>query len=291
MPQHASIEFDPKSPPFDRLKHVRHLAPERSGHHSIEHVRHHLYVGRDRESAADVLVKVASRPGLVYQQNLDNEIASLTTINRELPRSPHFPVVLDHGRLRDGRVYLVMYLFNEFPLATTIGAERMPGRLVAQLRIALATARALADLHRIPIVHVDLNPMNILYRSEQGRSVVRIVDFESSYDPSRHSGAFYDPPTTSDYSAPELSRQPPDARADVFALGAVLYTMIAGYEWTWKGDVAAVVSADRDLDPDLRALLVEAVDPDLDKRCESMERFADRLGAYLERIWPGRAEN
>jgi serine/threonine protein kinase len=285
------MDIDASSPPFDRLKHVRRLATERSGHRSIEHVRHHLYVGRDRESAADVLVKVASRPGLVYQQNLNNEIASLTAINRELPRSPHFPIALDHGRLSDGRVYLITYLFDEFPLATTIGAERMPGRIVAHLRIALATAKALGDLHRIHIVHVDLNPMNILHRSEQGRSVIRIVDFESSYEPSRHAGAFYDPPTTPGYSAPELAHQPPDARADVFSLGAVLYTMLAGYEWTWKGDVAAAVDLDRELDPELRTLVRGAVGLDPAERYGSMEQFAGGLSAYLERIWPGRTEN
>ena len=61
-----------------------------------------------------------------------------------------------------------------------IGTERIPARLVAHLRTALEVGRAMIDLHRIHIYHVDLNPMNVLYRSEHGRPVIRIVDFESS---------------------------------------------------------------------------------------------------------------
>ena len=80
-----------------------------------------------------------------------------------------------------------MSLFDEWPLATTIGPERLPDRLVAHLRTLMEVARAPADLHRIRIFHVDLNPMNILYRVKQGRPVIRIVDFGSSYEVARHS--------------------------------------------------------------------------------------------------------
>ena len=148
-----------------------------------------------------------TKPGLVYEHNLTNEIALLSTVNRELPDSRDFPLLWDHGRLPDGRVFLIMSLFDEWPLATTIGPERMPHRLVGHLRTSLEVARALADLHRIRVFHVDLNPMNILYRAEQNGSVIRIVDFESSYDVARHSsGVVYNPPTTPGFCAPEVLR-------------------------------------------------------------------------------------
>lgn len=278
------IDIDPKSPPFDRLKHIHPLATERTGRSASEHARHHLYVGRDVKHGVDVLIKAASKPGLIYQQNLANEIASLTTINRELPGSPYFPIVLDHGRLRDGRLYLMTYLFSEFPLATIIGAERVPARTAAYLRIAIATAKALADLHRIPVIHVDLNPMNILHRAEQGTSRIRIIDFESSYEPARHAGALFDPPTTASYCAPELSRTPPDARADIFSLGAVLYTLVAGYDWTWNMDAHTAVKADGHLPSELRRLLLKALAADPARRYESMESFSASLSDYLERL-------
>ena len=247
-------------------------------------------MGRDEETRTNALIKVTTKPGVVYQDNLTNEIATLSTINRELPDSRYFPVLLDHGRLADGRAFLIMSLFDEWPLATTIGPERIPARLVSHLRTALEVATALADLHRIRVFHIDLNPMNILYRSEMGRPVIRIIDFESSYDVARHSsGAFYNPPTTSGFCAPEVQHAVPDGRADVFSLGAVLYTMIAGYEWTWGAELAASIEADAEVDGGLKTILLTAVEQAPDKRYQSVQDLYVALAAYLESIWPGRA--
>jgi len=290
MPSSLPIDIDGSSPPFDRFRSIQRLAEDRSGHGSAAHVRHQLYVGRDRQRPESVLIKVTSRPGVVYEHNLTNEIATLSTINRALPDSLYFPVILDHGRLPDARIYLTTSLFEEFPLANSIDTERMPHRVVGHLTTTLEVARALAELHRLEIFHVDLNPMNILYRVEQGRPVIRIVDFESSYERTRHStGVFYNPPTTPGYSAPEVPRQAPDARADLFSLGAVLYTMIAGYEWTWQAEVGRCIEADGELDPELQRTLLSAVDPDPDRRYPSIQEFRDDLAAYLEGIWPGRS--
>src|SRR5688572_17904743 len=99
-------------------------------------------------------------------------------------------------------MYLITSLFDELPLAMGIEG-RNPGKLVTHLRTAIEVARALAELHGLQIVHVDLNPMNILHRAERNHPVVRIVDFESSYARARHAaGVFYSPPTTPRFSAP-----------------------------------------------------------------------------------------
>lgn len=289
--RHSSHDdIDRAVPPFDRFTSVQRLGPDRRGHASAEHARHQLYVGRDRESRLNLLVKLATRPGKVYQQDLANEIATLSTINRGLPDSPYFPFLYDHGHRKDGRVYLVSTFFDELPLATAIGTEWMADRLVAHLRAMREIAKAVTELHGLQIFHVDLNPMNILHRLEKSRPIIRIVDFESSYDTSRHSGGvFYSPPTTTGYSAPEVSRQPPDARADVFSLGAVLFTMLAGYQWAASGEPRARVDADPNLDEELRDILLRAVAPAPDERYASAGDFAAAVAAYLERIWPGRA--
>jgi serine/threonine protein kinase len=276
--------------PFTRFGRIQRLGQDRSGHASLEHVRHQLYVGRDKRTRANALIKVTNKPGLVYEQNLTNEIATLSTINRELPDSRYFPLLWDHGRLSDGRVFLIMSLFDEWPLATTIGPERMPDRLVGYLRTSLEVATALADLHRVGIFHVDLNPMNILYRVEQGRPVIRIVDFESSYERVRHEshGVVYNPATTPGFSAPEVHDRAPDGRADVFSLGAVVYTMIAGYGSTWDTDVFSRIEADAEIDGDLKTILLTALDRDPDRRYRSIQEIYAVLARYLESIWPGR---
>lgn len=290
MADSALLDIDWKSPPLDQFGGIHRLAAARSGHGSGEYARHQLYVARDRRTRANVLIKVTSKPGLVYEQDLVNEIATLSTINRELPASRHFPVLFEDGRLRDGRVYLTTSFFDEWPVATAIGPERLPRRTMLYLKAAIEVAKALNELHSLRIWHVDLNPMNILYRSEGGTPVIRIVDFESSYEAARHAtGVFYNPPTTSGYTAPELSRQVPDARSDVFSLGAVLYTMLAGHHWAWPGDAGRSVAADPEVASELRTILLRAVDANPDRRFDSVDRLRAALVAYLEAHWPGRS--
>ena len=113
--------------------------------------------------------------------------------------------------------------------------------------------------------------------------MIRIVDFESSYEVARHGeGVFHNPPTTTGYTAPELSRQAPEARSDVFSLGAVLYTMLAGHHWAWTSDVARSVEADSEIRPELRKILLTAVDADPDRRFPSVDALCDALARYLE---------
>jgi len=273
----------------DTLTGIQPLGAARRGQASVEHARHQLFAAVHKRTRAAVLVKLTAKPGRVYEQNLANELATLSTINRELPRSPYFPELFDHGHLPDGRMYIVTALFDELPVATMIGSERREEKLVANIRVAIEAGRALQQLHDLGIFHVDLNPMNILFRWDRGKPVLRIIDFESSYERSRHgAGEFYSPPTTAGFTAPEVPKTAPDARADVYSLGAVLYTLLAGYEWTWAREVGAAVAADRDLDAELRSMLLTTVNPDRDKRPSSIREFELALVGHLERIWPGR---
>lgn len=283
------LPFDTSAAPFHRYRQFAWLDADRSGREPESRTRHQLFVARERHNPVNVLIKVTSKPGLIYETDLDNERHSLTTINRELPDSRDFPVVHEWGRLKDGRFFLVTSLFDEFPLATTIGLEHAPARLVTHIRIGIEIARALIDLHRIGLVHVDLNPMNVLYRTGTERPVIRIVDFESSYDAARHAdGQPYNPPTTPGYSAPEVAHQPPDARADVYSLGSVLYTLLAGYQWTPGTSLTTRIAEDEELDADLKDALLTAVATERDRRFATARQFHRALGAYLERIWPGR---
>ena len=282
------MDLDFKAPPFDQFKGLHPLARDRRGHVSVETARHHLYAATDRRTNTGALIKITSRPGLTYQDSLRNEIASLLSINESLPESPYFPFVTDHGQLRDGRVYLITSFFVELPLATAIGEERDPGRTVAFVRTAMEIARAMGELHALKIYHADLNPMNVLLRMEHGTPIVRIIDFESSYEWERHStGVFYNPPNTPEYSAPEA---PTTHRTPVFgcsSAGAVLYTMLAGFEWTWKARCDLCVQRSRSRSGS-RRILLRAVDPVPDNRYPSMEAFHADLAVHLETIWPGR---
>ena len=132
--------------------------------------------------------------------------------------------------------------------------------------------------------------MNVLYRASHDRPVIRIVDFESSYERARHSkGVFYSPPTTPGYSAPEV---PPRHRTRVRTCSRwerCSTRRWPGTDGRTTAEVSARVEADPELDTELKNALLAAVDPIPDNRYGSVQEFQSALAAYLERIWPGRA--
>ena len=112
--------------------------------------------------------------------------------------------------------------------------EAGPMRVAEAIDVALGIARGLAAAHARGIVHRDLKPENTFLRTDGG---VKILDFglaklqsalQGSDVDSRHTvtGVIVG---TAGYMAPEQIRgEQVDARADLFALGAMLYEMLAG---------------------------------------------------------------
>jgi hypothetical protein len=65
--------------------------------------------------------------------------------------------------------------------------------------------------------------------------------------------------------------------------------MFAGYQWTWTTDICRCVDEDPEVAPELKAILLTAVDGDPDRRFSSAVELRVAIAAYLEQIWPGRA--
>jgi nucleotide-binding universal stress UspA family protein len=110
--------------------------------------------------------------------------------------------------------------------------ERMTGAPFAAAEVArlgLAMARALCDLHRQDVLHLDVKPANVLFR-EDGTAVM--VDFglaRHRHLPDLLAEEFRLPIGTAPYMAPEqVLRARDDSRSDIFALGCVLYEMTTG---------------------------------------------------------------
>jgi serine/threonine-protein kinase len=142
---------------------------------------------------------------------------------------PNVIDVFDVGYDHDAP-FLVMELLEGASLAERLRAE--PMRLGQSLAIFRCVLRGVAAAHRCGVIHRDLKPENIvLARSADGLEVPVIVDFGVSKllgpDPAiTHPGAVLGTPA---FMAPEQFRgQPVDRRADVYALGVLLYTMLAG---------------------------------------------------------------
>jgi serine/threonine protein kinase len=88
-----------------------------------------------------------------------------------------------------------------------------------------------------------------------------------------------------------VSDRAPDGCADVFSLGAVLYTMIAGYQWTLGEELSASIAADREIDSDLQNILLTAADRTPARRYQSIEIMCAAIEVYLESIWPARSSS
>jgi len=80
------------------------------------------------------------------------------------------------------------------------------------------------------VVHRDLKPSNILYAKQSGtHETLRIADFGFAKQLRAENGLLMTPCYTANFVAPEvLKKQGYDAAIDIWSLGVLLYTMLAG---------------------------------------------------------------
>jgi eukaryotic-like serine/threonine-protein kinase len=136
--------------------------------------------------------------------------------------------VFDFGVAQDGRPYYAMeYLIGESLERKLAKDGELPYRQAAL--VALQAARALQAAHGAGVLHRDVKPGNLLITAS---GVVKLFDFGLSGEPStaKDSEALH-VVGTPEYMAPEQAQGgAADARSDIYALGAVLYELITGYQ-------------------------------------------------------------
>lgn len=148
-------------------------------------------------------------------------------------KSPHIVDVLDASVAPDGSPFLALELLEGSDLEARLTRE---GRLRTSdaLRIAREIASGLDAAHRHGIVHRDLKPANVfLARRADGTESAKILDFGMSKlaGPSSirtGTGAVMGTPL---YMAPEQlagGAREADPRADLYALGVILFEMLSG---------------------------------------------------------------
>lgn len=150
-------------------------------------------------------------------------------------RSEHTVRVMDVGELPSGPVFIVMELLEGRDLRAELAARGpLPEKEVVQH--ALETCLALEEAHAAGIVHRDLKPHNLfLARTARGSTMVKVLDFGmSKLDPELfEAGPLTRPETalgTPRYMAPEQwkSADAVDHRADIWALGVVMFELLTG---------------------------------------------------------------
>src|SRR5256885_5201957 len=148
-------------------------------------------------------------------------------------RHPNIIEVHDVGLLPDGLPYLMMELLEGEPLARRIA--RLGRMSVSEaMEVARQAASALAAAHAKGIVHRDLKPDNIFLAVNPGEPTrVKVLDFGIAKLRREMSAASYETGAgailgTPPYMSPEQCRGVSanvDHRADVYALGIILYEM------------------------------------------------------------------
>uniref|UniRef100_A0A8C8HWI0 Ribosomal protein S6 kinase n=1 Tax=Oncorhynchus tshawytscha TaxID=74940 RepID=A0A8C8HWI0_ONCTS len=131
----------------------------------------------------------------------------------------------------DGRyVYLVMELMRGGELLDRILYQKCFSEREASVLLCTIT-KTVEYLHSQGVVHRDLKPSNLLYVDETGDpESIRICDFGFAKQLRAENGLLMTPCYTANFVAPEvLKKQGYDAACDIWSLGILLYTMLAGF--------------------------------------------------------------
>ena len=204
---------------------------------------------------------------------------------------PNLVGVYDTGT-DEGVHFIVMEYVEGRTLADFLegGGRVAPGRAA---EIGDLVLRALQAAHAQGVIHRDIKPANIMITSA---GEVKVTDFgiarlSSGTETLAATSAVLG---TASYLAPEQARsEPVDGRADLYALGCVLYEMVTGRP-PFVGDSAVSVaskhvlevpappsSLNRDVSPDLEAVILRALAKDPEDRYASADEMRRDLGRAM----------
>ena len=201
---------------------------------------------------------------------------------------PNIVTVIDRGNV-EGLEYIVFEHVRGQTLKELVEREG-PLPVDDALLLAHQVARALAFAHEQGIVHRDVKPHNVLVDDERG---AKVTDFglARSLDPDHDITQTGTVMGTSDYISPEqASGGTVDERSDQYALGVLLYEILAGeVPYPAEGYMAAAVRHMRDpvpsvreRRPDVPARVDELIQRTMAKRPEDRFPTTEALVAALE---------
>ncbi|MFZ5903229.1 MAG: protein kinase domain-containing protein [Chloroflexota bacterium] len=186
-----------------------------------------VYKAYDTRLETDVAVKVIRAENILpsalerSRKRFEREAKALARLTH-----PNIVKVTDYGEY-EGKPYLVMEYLPGGTLKQKLGKPIPWNEAIA---ILLPIARALDFAHRQNMIHRDVKPSNILITADgepmlTDFGIAKIIDDEATQDLTGTSAAVGTP----EYMAPEqATAKTVDHRADIYALGVVLYEMVTG---------------------------------------------------------------
>jgi serine/threonine-protein kinase len=191
-----------------------------------------VYRAREQLPDRDVVIKVFDE-GLSARLGGESFVSEVERTSRLV--HPHIVPIYSAGQANEALYYVMPYIEGESLRDRLDRDGRIP--IPEAVKLAGQIADALQHAHDKGILHRDIKPTNVLLQG--GHALVtdfgvahalRAADFE------RERGAPGDAPSglafgTPEYMSPEQveGRAPADARTDTYALGCLLYEMIAGH--------------------------------------------------------------
>jgi len=256
-----------------------------------------VYLARSSDRHEEVALKVLEPEfaGQARSARFEREIGAAGRLSH-----PGCARLLDHGRTRDGLLYLVIERLRGPTLRDALNAR---GRLAVGevIEIGRQLCAALAHAHAAGVMHRDIKPENIMYRGPDAAGGVVLIDFGLSRlrddVPLTMAGTCVGSPS---YVAPErLLEKPADGRADLYAVGVVLYELAAGRP-PFVGDglleiarqhIASQPQPLGELRPDAPAALAASIHRALEKQPEHRFPRAEIMARALDEIAAERARD
>jgi serine/threonine-protein kinase len=209
-----------------------------------------------------LLPEMAANPEIV--QRFLREARAAVQIHSE-----HVARVLDVGT-QDGAPYMVMEYLEGGDVARVL-AERGALPVSEAVGYVLQACEAIAEAHSLGIVHRDLKPANLfLAKRPTGKPSVKVLDFGISKAPATAGDANLTKTSaimgSPSYMSPEqlVSSASVDVRCDVWALGVVLYEMLAHAVPFLASSMPELVAAILQKNPQPLAAVRAGVPPGLD---------------------------
>ena len=189
---------------------------------------------------------------------------------------PHIARVVDTGRDTGAAPVVVRELMVGHCLAEYLdSAGQLP--VAEAVQIARDIVTALEAIHKAGILNLDLSPADVFLDESTGKRITKLVDFGEGGVKQLLGDGDGDDIESHKYYAPEQRRKghKADARADLFAAGAILYHMLAGAEPARIPTPANSVR--KEIDPKLSAVVHKALAAAPENRYQTARDFIAAL--------------
>jgi serine/threonine-protein kinase len=209
-------------------------------------------------------------------------------------KSPHVVRVLDVSRLESGAPYMVMEHLEGTDLEFLLH-DRGPLPPADAVDYVLQACDAIAEAHAAGLVHRDLKPGNLfLAEMPDGSRLIKVLDFGISKVMDAPIALTRGVMGTLIYMPPEQLRssRDVDSRADIWALGVILYELLWGPLAEGDAATAAMVMKERppplrdrrpELDAGLDLVVLRCLERDLDRRFQDVRSLVEALRPWAPR--------